>query len=289
MPEPRGRLDVVAAGAVVYRPGSEVLLVHRPRYDDWAFPKGKLDPDEHITAAAVREVAEESGVRIRLGPPLTAQRYAIAGGRSKTVHYWVGRAVGDDDVSGYVPNEEIDGVEWVRDDRARLALTYEVDRQTLREARRLRKKTHALVVLRHGDARPRKTWRRDDRERPLAEDGLCQAERLVPVLAAYDASRVVTSSSLRCRQTVEPYARGRGVDLVRDDGLSEEDATPEAVASAVAPLLNLDAGSVLCTHRPVLPLVWEALGLERVKLEPASMLVVHHRRGAVVGLETHGV
>ena len=83
--------DVRAAGAVVTRKGGDVLLVHRPKYDDWSFPKGKLDPGEHATAAAVREVAEETGLDVRLGPALLAQRYRMSNGRIKAVHYWVGR------------------------------------------------------------------------------------------------------------------------------------------------------------------------------------------------------
>lgn len=287
MPEPRGRPDVIAAGAVVHRPGQQVLLVHRPRYDDWSFPKGKLDRGEHPVSAAVREVAEETGVHVRLGPPLTPQRYPVAGGRYKTVHYWVGRAVADDDVSGYLVNDEIDDVAWVPADLAMQTLTHEYDRQTYGEAWRLRRKTHALVVLRHGEARARKSWRRDDRERPLVRSGILQAERLVPLLAAYDVTRIATSSSLRCRQTVQPYAETTGFDLSSEAGLSEEDATPGSVQAVVEGLLALKAGSVLCTHRPVLPLVWDALGFEDARLEPAGMLVVHHRRGRVVAVEKH--
>ena len=91
--------DVRAAGAVVTRKGGDVLLVHRPRYDDWSFPKGKLDPGEHAVTAAVREVAEETGLDVRLGPPLPGQRYRLANGRTKAVSYWTARVVGDDDVS----------------------------------------------------------------------------------------------------------------------------------------------------------------------------------------------
>ena len=86
--------DIEAAGAVVFRRPKggrrEVLLVHRPKYDDWAFPKGKLDRGEHATTAAVREVEEETGLLIRLGRPLRSQRYRVGRGW-KLVHYWVGR------------------------------------------------------------------------------------------------------------------------------------------------------------------------------------------------------
>ena len=198
--------DVLAAGAVVFRPGKRVLLIHRPRYDDWSFPKGKLERGEHVTTAAVREVAEETGLHVRLGPPLTGQRYKIAGGRMKTVSYWSGRVVGSDDVERYQPNAEIDQVEWVPYDEALKRLTHEHDRDTLVEARSVRRKTHAVVVLRHSAARSRKGWRQDDRLRPLIQLGRHQAQRLIPVLAAYDVTRVISSSSARCVETVGPYS-----------------------------------------------------------------------------------
>ena len=142
--------DVRAAGAVVTRKGGDVLLVHRPRYDDWSFPKGKLDPGEHAVTAAVREVAEETGLDVRLGPPLPGQRYLLANGRTKAVSYWTARVIGHDDVTRYAVNSEIDEVDWVAWDKARNLLTYEHDRETLDDARPLRRRTRALVVLRHG-------------------------------------------------------------------------------------------------------------------------------------------
>jgi 8-oxo-dGTP pyrophosphatase MutT (NUDIX family) len=281
--------DVLAAGAVVFRPGKRVLLVHRPRYDDWSFPKGKLDRGEHATAAAVREVAEETGLHVRLGPPLGGQRYRITGGRTKSVSYWVGRAVGDPDVSGYRPNAEIDEVRWLEYQQALDLLSYDHDRDTLREARRLRRKTRALVVLRHGEARSRKAWRQDDRLRPLVQAGRQQAQRVVPLLAAYDVTRIVSSSSTRCVETVGPYADTTGWKLELDDGLSEEDATATSVVRLVDELVDAREGAVICTHRPVLPAVFDALGVEDPGLEPAEMLVVHLRRGAVLATERHGV
>jgi 8-oxo-(d)GTP phosphatase len=281
--------DVLAAGAVVFRPGKRVLLVHRPRYDDWSFPKGKLDPGEHVTAAAVREVAEETGLHVRLGVPLAPQRYSVTGGRTKQVSYWVGRVVGSDDVSAYRVNDEIDAVEWVPYDEAMDRLTYDYDRSTLKEARPRRRRTHAVVVLRHGTARSRRGWGQDDRLRPLVQAGRAQAQRLVPVLAAYDVTRIVSSSSMRCLETVTPYADTTGWDLVLEDGVSEEGASVVSVVDTVDTLVAGDESAVLCTHRPVLPSVFDALGVADSKLDPGMMLVAHLRQGTVTATELHRI
>lgn len=280
--------DVRAAGAVVTRRGGDVLLVHRPRYDDWSFPKGKLDPGEHPVTAAVREVAEETGLDVRLGPPLPGQRYELTNGRTKAVSYWTARVIGDDDVSRYAVNHEIDEVAWFAWDKAREVLTYEHDRETLDDARPLRRKTRALVVLRHAQARSRRVWRDDDRRRPLVKAGGAQAQRLVPLLAGFDVTAVHTSSSTRCIDTVAPYAHATGWPLVTHDGLTEEDASIESVVDLVDDLLEAREGAVICTHRPVLPTVLDAIGVPGdVQLEVGEMLVVHHRKGRIVASERH--
>jgi 8-oxo-dGTP diphosphatase len=278
--------DMYSAGVVVFRPGKQVLLVHRPKYDDWSFPKGKLDRGEHPAAAAAREVAEETGLAVRLGVPLSPQRYPISRG-TKSVTYWTGRVVGDDDVSGYAVNAEIDDVRWVELDKARRLLTYPYDLDTLDEAEAVRRRTLPLIVLRHGAARSRKAWRHDDRLRPLLQAGRAQAQRLVPVLAAYGVERVVTSSSMRCLETVTPYADASGGAIELEDRLTEEDATERSVAQIVESLMRSRRPAVLCTHRPVLPAVFEALGVEDPKLDTGEMLVAQHRKGTVVSTERH--
>jgi len=287
--------DIEAAGAVVFRrakgEGRQVLLVHRPKYDDWSFPKGKLDRGEHVTVAAVREVEEETGLTIRLGRPLRSQRYRVGRGW-KRVHYWVGRVRTGrpDDVEGYVRPGEIDSVVWVPTADASRLLSYTHDRATLREAIAARKATYPLIVLRHGQSRSRETWHAPDAERPLLASGRRQAEHLAPVLDAYGVARVVSSTSARCRQTLEPYAEAIDVPLEEAPLLSEEGAEADKTAALVLELardLPTSGPLVLCSHRPVLPTIFSALGIRKLSLEKGEMAVAHVRKGRVVAIERH--
>jgi 8-oxo-dGTP pyrophosphatase MutT (NUDIX family)/phosphohistidine phosphatase SixA len=277
--------DVLAAGAVVLRK-DKVLLVHRPAYDDWSFPKGKLERGESFAAAAVREVAEETGLGVRLGIPLSTQRYPN-GARMKRVDYWVGRVADGHDVESYKANAEIDDVAWVDVSRAVSKLSYSRDRETLTEALGVGKPTRALLVLRHGQARSRKAWRRDDRRRPLLALGRRQALEVVPLLDAYGVTRIVSSSSTRCVETVTPYAEWSGRKVRTCDGLSEEDATSASVRETVGELVAARVSAVICTHRPVLPRVFESLGIEVQNQATGELVVVHHRHGRVLAVERH--
>ena len=145
------------------------------------------------------------------------------------------------------------------------------------------------MLLRHGKAQSRKRWTEDDRERPLNPLGLLQAEQAVSVLSAYGVRRVLSSSSRRCWTTVSPYADVADLDLQLTPDLSEEDATPRSVARHVHRLLAQPEPAVLCTHRPVLPMVYDALGVGDPALDAGEMLVVHHRNGQIVALEQHCV
>ncbi len=278
--------DVVAAGAVVVHEGA-VLLVHRPKYDDWSFPKGKRDPGELNVSTAVRETIEETGVEIRLGRPLRSQAYVQTDGRAKVVHYWRGEVLGDPDLSSYAANDEVDRVEWVPMESVADRLSYPRDQLILEDALAHPKATTPLVIVRHAKALGRKSWRGDDTLRPLTEEGLAQARALGPLLAAYGVTRVVTSTSIRCTQTVQPYADEHVLAVSATPVLSEEYAEQNAVCDLVAEVMADAEPTVVCSHRPVLPLLVEHLSIDVPALRPAEMLVVHHRKGRVRATELH--
>jgi 8-oxo-dGTP pyrophosphatase MutT (NUDIX family) len=125
--------EVEAAGAVVWRVGPdgpiEVALIHRPKYDDWSFPKGKLLPGESLADAAVREVAEETGFRCRVGEVIGIQRYRDSRARSKAVTYWLMEWV----EGRFDPSDEVDRLRWVPVAEAERMLTYDRDLELLRD------------------------------------------------------------------------------------------------------------------------------------------------------------
>ncbi|MFE4977140.1 NUDIX hydrolase [Kitasatospora sp. NPDC056651] len=124
---------VLAAGAVLWLPGRlkksgrlgrpRIAVIHRPKYDDWSLPKGKLEPGEGVVEAALREVREETGFRCLLGPELPAQHYRVQG-RPKEVRYWAAVPSG----GSFRPNREVDRLEWLPAGKARARLTYDHDR-----------------------------------------------------------------------------------------------------------------------------------------------------------------
>jgi 8-oxo-dGTP pyrophosphatase MutT (NUDIX family)/phosphohistidine phosphatase SixA len=277
-----------AAGGIVWRKaqaGVEVLTIHRPSYDDWTFPKGKTDPGESLQATAVREIAEETGLRVRLGHPLGVLSYPIAGG-TKTVTYWCARTVGDEGT--FEPNDEVDEIRWVSLNGAEALLTYEHDETLLATFRELLERkahrTRTIVVLRHGKAAPHTASKEDDLARPLTALGREQAAELVPVLGAYGIRRVVSSPAVRCAQTVEPFAHSISTFLEIDDRLGE-DTRASQVQRSVEALLDRKNPVVMCTHRPTLPWVFDSVGMQTYDLAPGEGVVLHHRRGELLATE----
>jgi 8-oxo-dGTP diphosphatase len=311
---------VRAAGALLWRDNDgrlEVVLVHRPRYKDWSWPKGKLDPGETPPTAAAREVEEETGLPVVLGVPLPDLRYALGDGRRKIVHYWAAQVARDEHAPALAARraveqaspEEIDGVVWVGAATARGLLTRRSDHAPLDalEAlwRRGRLRTRAVVVARHGQARKRADWSDGEATRPLTDAGAEQAAGLVPVLAAFGIRTVVTSPWRRCLHTVRPYAKAAGLSVDRVEVLTEA-AYHEDPTSAVALVREIlaDPEDVLVsTHRPVLPAVMDAVDQfarpwttgtipeKNPYLKTGQMLVVHvstaRGRPRVVALERH--
>ncbi|MEP6666609.1 MAG: NUDIX hydrolase [Nocardioidaceae bacterium] len=148
---------VRAAGCLVWCYGDkepEVLLVHRPRWEDWSFPKGKLDPGETAIAAAVREVEEETGLRVRLGAALPDHSYLISGGLAKVVSYWTAKPPKSADISTYERNAEIDDLRWFPVSKALRKLTYVHDVEMLKAFTSSSFDSTPLIVVRHARAQP---------------------------------------------------------------------------------------------------------------------------------------
>ncbi|MCB9414588.1 MAG: NUDIX hydrolase [Actinobacteria bacterium] len=279
-----------AAGVVLLRrdaDGPLVCVLHRPRQDDWSLPKGKLDPGENTVEAARRETIEETGCDVVLGMPLETQQYRVES-RAKTVHYWVGweRPGGP----GFLPNKEIDELRWLRPEAAIAMLSYPRDGDLVREAL-IQPVTTPFILLRHADAMRRSDFKGPvDAERPLTADGAAHAARLVDVLAAFGVRKVYSSDSLRCLDTVRPFAHKMHATIAHEPLLSEEGfaSSPTAALKRVDQILGDGAPAVVCTHRPVLPTlvahIAQRLGLESspdAELAPGAAVVFHRGSAAV--------
>lgn len=252
---------VKAAGGVVWRPGAEpgdghqVALIHRPRYDDWSFPKGKSDPDEHPVLTALREIEEETGLRCELGRRLPGTEYEVLG-REKRVRYWAARVA---EATAFTPNDEVDALEWVEAGAAARRLTSPLDVAVLEAFLAAPADTYPIVLQRHGKAESRGgRWGEgptaDDLGRPLSPAGFAQADALAVLLGAYGARDVVTSPAVRCVETVRPYAELHGIKLETDSALTEISYVhaPRAVVGWLRELVERQRGTVVCTHGPLL-------------------------------------
>ena len=245
---------IPAAGTLPWRRRAgrlEVALVHRPKYDDWAWAKGKLDPGEDWAVAAVRETHEETALEVRLGRPLPCATYTVLGRdgepAAKEVRYWAARVTGG---SGELANE-IDEVRWLDVAAANDLLDYARDRDQLRALVRADAAgtldTWPLALVRHAKAVPRGRWTDpDDQRRPLDPAGRERADALVPLLAAYGVRRLVSSPSVRCADTIAPYAAWLRHPLRLREGLSEEghEADPTRAAHHLQRLLEHLGGLV---------------------------------------------
>lgn len=284
---------VKAAGAVLWRYSQkkiEIALVHRPRYDDWSLPKGKVEEKESHIACAYREVIEETGYTPVFGPEIGQASYKVEEGK-KVVRYWSARA--SDTPLMPIDKNEIDEVLWLEVNEARKKLTLDDDRAIVDFFVEFGVDTTPMVLLRHAKALKRDDWNGDDSDRPLDNLGQLQAKRLLPQFYPYDISEIHSSDAYRCMQTVEELTRALdlniiiGLDLSEDVYSKDKDAALEYVSS----LMNKNKNLLICSHNPILPKVLKKLVGKKYfkeldsKLEPAQAWVIHHRDGDVISVD----
>jgi 8-oxo-(d)GTP phosphatase len=252
-------VDVLAAGAVLWRRGGdgvELALVHRPRYDDWSFPKGKTDSGESLPFTAVREVVEETGQVARLDAVLGDVRYEVVDGR-KLVRYWSAEAR-----SGtFAPNGETDELRWLAPHDAAALLSYQHDRRILERFSTLGPPASVVALVRHAKAGSREQWGDADAVRPLSGSGREQAQQLARLLRLFGPDRVATGTPLRCRETVMPLAQDLGLDLVEEPLFGEAEFWADEVAglARMREIAAREGVTVLCSQGGVIPRVVGAL------------------------------
>lgn len=245
---------VHAAGAVLTRgegPELTCAVVHRPRYDDWSLPKGKIDAGESLPVTAVRELAEETGFRARLRRRLGVTTYPLKPGTRKQVTYWAATAHEGE----FVPGEEVDELRWLPVAEARELVSYALDRKILKRFGNGIRTTTVLLLVRHAKAGSRSEWSGDDDLRPLDKNGRVQAEMLAPLVRAFGGEQLFAAPRVRCEQTLAPLADELDVPVRIEDALSDE-AYMDDPGSAVRRLLEIAAdnpGPVVCSQGTAIP------------------------------------
>jgi 8-oxo-(d)GTP phosphatase len=244
---------VRAAGAVLWRrspAGVDVALVHRPRYDDWSLPKGKLDPAEPEAVAAVREVVEETGFTGPLGRGLGATAYdVVVDGRlvPKTVRWWSLEAV----EGAFTPGEEVDQLRWV--DAAAAVDLLGTEAAPLRHFLSAPADTVTVLVVRHAPAGDRSSFHGPDDERPLDDDGRLQSDLLADVLSLWRPVRVLSAPPVRCIATVVPLSSRVGHDVEVVAHWGEDAWDRDAALADLHGLARAGTPAVVCSQGGAIP------------------------------------
>jgi len=258
---------VLAAGGLLWRPAGadsvEVALVHRPRYDDWSLPKGKLEVGESSLVGACREVLEETGFRVRAGRTLGESRYrVVSNGREmpKTVRWWAMRALDGQ----FAPGREVDRLVWLPPARARRRLTAGRDAAPLDRFLSGPAHTRTLLLVRHGSAGDRESWPGNDDARPLDDSGRAQAEALAGFLGHYCPEQLVSAPLGRCVDTLRPLADAHELPIELDPALGERAHAQDAsrVAGRLRALQATDRVTVACSQGGVIPQAVDTLAAE---------------------------
>ncbi len=256
-----------AAGGVLSRntgDAERLALVHRPRYDDWTLPKGKLKRGEHALEGACREVLEETGVRPAVRTRLTTVSYPVqvngpAGGGSglaeKVVDYWT---MTPTETLGFTPGSEIDQVAWLPVDEARKRLSYDHDREVVDLFVELPRVTGVVIVARHASAGERDSWPGPDEERPLDSTGVTQARRMARLLRLFGPTRLVSAPPRRCVDSLKPLSAKVGLPIEVDTAFAET-AEPAVAARRLKAFAATRPCAVVCSQRGLIAPMLSAL------------------------------
>ncbi|HQA23696.1 MAG TPA: NUDIX domain-containing protein [Rhodoglobus sp.] len=303
---------VLAAGAVCWRlvgGVAKILVVHRDARADVSLPKGKVDPGEMLPQTAVREIAEETGLAVNLGAPLGTVEYTLPSGREKVVHYWAAEV--DEhalELAKFTPNSEIASLEWMPIEKVRKKLSYPHDAEVIDRFAELlitgRARTFAVIAVRHGKAVPPGTWDGPDSSRPLMQRGADQASQIAAAIAAYGPTKIISSTAVRCRSTIEPLSQLTGLPVKTTAGISQDafEYGQGTVEKIVGKRLRKQKTVVLCSHGPVLPQIVGEVAAQTMSAVTADMrrsvslgtgdfTVLHvsceHPLSGLVAVETH--
>ena len=285
--------EIIAAGSVIWRKVDgeiQIALVHRPRYDDWSLPKGKLDSGEALIACAYRETLEETNLKVAFGPYIGDIEYFVADGL-KRVHYWSARLEGDS--SDFHANDEVDSLEWLSFQDAVEKVTRDSDREIIEKFNDIPFDSYPLIMLRHAKALAREEWQSEDEDRPLELLGQQQARRMLSLYQVYGLTQIHTSDAVRCHDTVEQMAHALGITMKITNKISEYTwkKDKEKAIDYAKDLIKENEPIVLCSHNPVLPRMMEKLTKKidfdypSNKLEPGESWILHHNKKEVLQID----
>jgi 8-oxo-dGTP diphosphatase len=284
---------ILAAGAVLWRKSEkkkiEVLIIHRPKYDDWTFPKGKAEIGEPLIACAYREVLEETNIETAFGPYLGEVEYLTNDGKKK-VSFWSAKVVKEKD---FKPNAEVDQLKWVEVTKVKELLTLDTDRKILEQFLQIEPDTKPLVLLRHAKAVTRDEWQGEDDDRPLDSYGQNQAKRLLAMYQVFNLEQIHSSDAVRCYDTVVSIAKGLSIKLEVTGKLSESTfkKDKEKAFDYAKDLMKLNESVLLCSHNPILPKMLNKLtkksevDADEGKLLPADGWVIHRIGKEVIQID----
>jgi 8-oxo-dGTP diphosphatase len=284
---------ISAAGAVVWRKHkdnfTEVAIIHRPKYDDWSFPKGKLEVGESLIACAHREVLEETNLQTEFGPHLGQVEYFTPDGLKK-VTYWSAKVIAE---KPFRTNTEVDQLKWIPITKVIEVLTNETDKEIFDKFVKVKFNSKPFILLRHAKAITREEWQGEDDDRPLSSSGQNQAMRLLSTYQVFNIDQIHSSDAVRCYDTVKSMAKGLDIKLEVSSKLSESTykKDKEKAFDYVRELIKEDKSILICSHNPILPKMLNKLTkkseieADEDKLSPADGWVIHRSGKEIIQID----